>query len=161
MRPKSMATVVVPFCGVAARLSTPSLALVTSASVRSGTISETAPTSVVLPTPNPPAITILVEVTRLRGSDFAKSTEDPFDEFTTFGVGRVFLQGGQDLKMTGLDQVGDEDACHSEGHTHPGGDLGDRRRLLAQRDDGRVDVVEFPLPVHRLRQCLNQRFERE
>lgn len=34
---------------------------VTLASVRSGMISETAPTNVVLPTPNPPAMTIFVE----------------------------------------------------------------------------------------------------
>ena len=33
-----------------------------TASVVSGAISETAPTSVVLPTPNPPAMTIFAEV---------------------------------------------------------------------------------------------------
>ena len=36
-------------------------ALVTIASVRSGMISETAPTNVVLPTPKPPEMTIFVE----------------------------------------------------------------------------------------------------
>ena len=61
MRPKSIATVVVLFCGVASRPSTPSDALVTSASVRSGMISDTAPTNVVLPAPNPPEMTIFVE----------------------------------------------------------------------------------------------------
>jgi len=35
--------------------------LVTRASVRSGSISETDPTKVVLPTPKPPATTIFVE----------------------------------------------------------------------------------------------------
>ena len=38
----------------------PSDSLVTRASVRSGMISETVPTRVVLPTPKPPATTILV-----------------------------------------------------------------------------------------------------
>src|SRR5690606_42042088 len=54
IRPKSIATVVVDFIGMPVRLSMPALALVTNASVRSGTISETAPTNVVLPTPKPP-----------------------------------------------------------------------------------------------------------
>jgi hypothetical protein len=61
MRPKSIATVVVPLLGTAARSSMPSDWLVTSASVRSGMISETVPTRVVLPTPNPPATTIFVD----------------------------------------------------------------------------------------------------
>ena len=56
-----MATVVVALLGTASRLSTPSDSLVTRASVRSGWISETAPTRVVFPTPNPPAITIFVD----------------------------------------------------------------------------------------------------
>ncbi len=66
MRPKSIATVVVFFFGVASRPSTPSDALVTNASVRSGMISDTAPTNVVLPAPKPPEMTIFVEaVSRL------------------------------------------------------------------------------------------------
>jgi hypothetical protein len=39
----------------------PAEASVTIASVRNGMISETAPTNVVLPAPNPPAMTIFVE----------------------------------------------------------------------------------------------------
>lgn len=50
----------VVFSGVAERSSVSSLAWVISASVFSGVISETEPTNVVLPTPNPPATTILV-----------------------------------------------------------------------------------------------------
>ena len=61
-RPKSIATVVVVLFGVCERSSTPALASVMTASVVSGSISETAPTSVVLPTPNPPAMTIFAEV---------------------------------------------------------------------------------------------------
>ena len=61
MRPKSIATVVVVLDCTLEMLSTPSDSLVTRASVRSGSISETAPTRVVLPTPKPPATTILVE----------------------------------------------------------------------------------------------------
>ena len=61
IRPKSIATVVVCLFGVASSMSTPTEASVTIASVRSGMISETAPTNVVLPAPNPPAMTIFVE----------------------------------------------------------------------------------------------------
>ena len=62
MRPKSMATVVVVLSPVWVRSSMPADADVMTASVRSGLISETAPTNVVLPTPKPPATTIFAEV---------------------------------------------------------------------------------------------------
>ena len=57
-----MATVVVRLFGTALRSSTLALAAVITASVVSGTISETDPTNVVLPTPKPPAMTILTDV---------------------------------------------------------------------------------------------------
>lgn len=57
-----MATVVVTLSGVAERSSVSSLASVIIASVCSGVISETDPTKVVLPTPNPPATTIFVAI---------------------------------------------------------------------------------------------------
>src|SRR3954449_13306981 len=59
MRPKSMATVVVflPSTPLVSSMGRP--ASVSSSSVRSGLISLTAPTRVVLPTPKPPATRIL------------------------------------------------------------------------------------------------------
>src|SRR5689334_4589454 len=59
MQPKSIATVVVVLRGVCVRSSTPAATSVMAASVVSGSISEIEPTAVVLPTPKPPAITIL------------------------------------------------------------------------------------------------------
>ena len=53
---------VVTLFGVAERSSCPALASVITASVVSGMISETDPTNVVLPTPKPPATTILAEI---------------------------------------------------------------------------------------------------
>ena len=56
------------------------------ASVVSGVISETDPTNVVLPTPNPPATTILTEVIAVSDTspgatlELAKSTENPFKQ---------------------------------------------------------------------------------
>lgn len=60
--PKSMATVVVIFSGVWERSSMPAATEVMDASVVSGSISEMAPTVVVLPTPKPPAMTILTGI---------------------------------------------------------------------------------------------------
>src|SRR4051812_22005776 len=67
-QPKSIATVVDVFASAGPGLSTPSAAAVISASVVSGAISEIAPTVVVLPTPNPPAMTIFTGTGGLRGS---------------------------------------------------------------------------------------------
>src|SRR5437588_4253606 len=94
-RPKSMATVVVVLFGVAERSSCPTLASVITASVVSGTISDTEPTRVVLPTPNPPATTIFADVVALRpgwfgaslrGLEPPKTTEHPFQEFHRWAV---------------------------------------------------------------------------
>src|SRR4051812_34755248 len=82
MRPKSMATVVVVLSPVWVRSSIPAEADVITASVRSGLISETAPTNVVLPTPKPPATTIFADVVEREGPplELAKSTEHPFEQ---------------------------------------------------------------------------------
>src|SRR4051812_24115122 len=84
MRPKSIATVVVPLPGTFDASSTPWPAEVITASVVSGSISETAPTRVVLPTPKPPATTIFAEVISLgwapARSELAKSTQHPFQQ---------------------------------------------------------------------------------
>src|ERR1700680_3631138 len=86
IRPKSIATVVVVLSGTWERSSTLSLAEVITASVVSGVISETDPTKVVLPTPKPPATTILTDVIAASrglshgGSDLAKFTEYPFEQ---------------------------------------------------------------------------------
>ena len=60
MRPKSMATVVVVLFSTPAVISTCMPGSLRSSSVRSGLISVSAPTSVVLPAPNPPATRILI-----------------------------------------------------------------------------------------------------
>jgi hypothetical protein len=65
MRPKSMATVVVVLPWIWLVSSMPVEAEVMAASVRRGSISEMAPTNVVLPTPKPPAMTNLTDVMRV------------------------------------------------------------------------------------------------
>jgi hypothetical protein len=59
MRPKSIATVVVVLVGTMSASSTPMEAVVMACSVSSGGISESELTRVVLPTPNPPAMSTL------------------------------------------------------------------------------------------------------
>src|SRR5450759_1577981 len=81
-----MATVVVVSSATCDRSSTPTLADVITASVVSGVISDTDPTKVVLPTPKPPATTILTDVMAVSpalpgaGLELAKSTEHPFEQ---------------------------------------------------------------------------------
>src|SRR5215831_15043912 len=94
-RPKSIATVVVVLSGTWDRSSTPALAVVITASVVSGVISETDPTKVVLPTPKP-ATTIFTDVIAaspalpLRGGlELAKSTEHPFEQVQVRAALRV------------------------------------------------------------------------
>ena len=87
IRPKSIATVVVDLSGTCDRSSTSVLATVITASVVSGVISDTEPTNVVLPTPNPPATTILTDVIAEGASDrgwatldLTESTKHPFEQ---------------------------------------------------------------------------------
>src|SRR5512140_2715724 len=126
IRPKSMATVVVDLPGVLARSSTPSDSLVTSASVRSGTISETDPTRVVFPTPKPPATTIFVEAVRLApwgALESTESTEGPFEEVEAFVVGGVLGQGRLHVHVALLDQVAQQHPRHADRRLHQGRDL--------------------------------------
>src|SRR5215213_9772137 len=96
IRPKSMATVVVVLPGTCRVSSTPTPADVMIASVVSGVISETEPTSVVLPTPKPPAMTIFADVTRPGDerwgvmSEPPKSTQHPLQQFRAHRV--VFFE---------------------------------------------------------------------
>src|SRR5215475_14721251 len=118
MRPKSIATVVVVLPGTCRLSSTPMPAEVMMASVVSGVISETEPTSVVLPTPKPPAMTIFADVTRPDGmramSEPPKSTQHPLQQFRTDRViavaveRRRFVDGDKALRRhIGDDHSGD------------------------------------------------------
>jgi len=94
----------------------PAEALVMTASVRSGLISETAPTNVVFPTPNPPATTIFALVVERAAPplELAKSTEHPFEQchiwLTAGGLVAAGLMNGD---KSGLRQVGYEDPGHA------------------------------------------------
>src|SRR5215475_5365945 len=119
-RPKSIATVVVVLSGTCERSSTTALAAVMTASVVRGVISETDPTKVVLPTPKPPATTILTEVIAVSpvalraGLALAKSTEHPFEQVdvrATLGVVELM-----DPDQSFYRHVGDEDTGNTQRH---------------------------------------------
>src|SRR5688500_16466323 len=140
-----MATVVVALVGTAARSSTPSDSLVTSASVRSGSISETAPTSVDLPTPKPPAMTIFVEAAARCALVVSKSTVGPFDELESLICRRLVVDGGLDSHETLLDEVtqqhpGDADRHLGQcRHLGDGTPIADLENLRGRRgEDGRL-----------------------
>src|SRR5690606_30204155 len=143
MRPKSMATVVVVLSPVWVRSSMPADADVMTASVRSGLISETAPTNVVLPTPKPPATTIFAEVVeRLSETapplELAKSTEHPFEQCHVRGAGRLVATRLMHGDESRLREVRHQDPGHAQRHVEQCGDLGDRLHLTAQMADALV-----------------------
>src|SRR5437764_3605796 len=138
IRPKSMATVVVAFPGTFVGSSMPTPAAVITASVVSGVISETAPTSVVLPTPNPPATTIFADLivagVPLAPLEPAESTQHPFQQFHAVVPPR--LPGVVQREQLVGHHVRDEHAGHAERQPGVGGDLGERLRPpVAQRRD--------------------------
>src|SRR5688500_13274611 len=135
-----MATVVGTLFGVAARTSTPAPASVITASVVSGTISDTEPTNVVLPTPKPPATTIFAEVVGFRspsaalGLEPAKPTEHPLKEIN----GRLVPRDQATLmnqNQTHARHVADQHPGHAEREPEVGGDLGHRPGVGAQPAD--------------------------
>src|SRR5438045_635995 len=142
-QPKSIATVVAVLPVLGSKLSTPTDAAVISASVVSGAISEIAPTVVVLPTAKPPATTILTGTGGLapdrplaERTELAEGTEST--DHSQDGRGVIGVHGilGVHVEVAGGAQIVDQDPGHVKVQAQPGGDLGHRHRLLAQRDDG-------------------------
>src|ERR1700691_548156 len=119
IRPKSIATVVVDLSGTCDRSSTSVLATVITASVVSGVISETEPTNVVLPTPNPPATTIFTDVMACGASamgratlDLTESTKHPFEQMEVRTALRVIALVNTDEAIRA--HVRDENPCHAQ-----------------------------------------------
>src|SRR5262249_45541145 len=136
IRPKSIATVVVVFCGSPARSSTWLPAEVMTASVVSGTISDTEPTNVVLPAPNPPAITILTEVSLAAGvprSEVAESTKHLLEEGKVWAVGRCARLVDHHQALVG--EIADEYPRDAERDGQQCCDLRDRAELAAHGED--------------------------
>src|ERR1700761_8320073 len=160
-RPKSMATVVVTFSGVAARSSVAWLASVIRASVVTGSVSEIDLTNVVLPTPNPPAMTILVETAVGDSSvlDGLETTKNPFEQHVFRPPG---VRGGRmNSQPAVVGEITDQDADHTQRYVQVGGDLRDRAHRTAQRVDvarlGHQQLVDGQVIVG----DRDQRFEQQ
>src|SRR4051812_17617935 len=135
----------------------PADADVMTASVRSGLISDTAPTNVVLPTPKPPATTIFAEVVARPPSELAKSTEHPFEQChvrcTAVVLVAARLVNGDE---SGLGEVRDKDPGHAEGHGQEGRHLRDRLHFAAEVADALV-LGEEPHQLGRVGRGADQR----
>ena len=155
MRPKSMATVVVFFVRGARRgRRRPSDASVTIASVRSGMISETAPTNVVLPAPNPPETTIFVEAaararrgvpSRHAASQSALRPRSvlPISSRRSSFVAEL-VERGVHLQVTLCHQVTDQHPSHTERQSQLRRDLGDRREIDTHCENLTPHIVSGP-----------------
>src|SRR3954452_11709381 len=134
MRPKSSATVVVVLRSTPVRSSIPDPASVSSSSVRSGGISLTVPTMVVLPTPNPPAIRILSADWPRRRSEIADAIENRLED-SAIGLRGLAARWRAEQQLTALDQVAQQHLHHHHRQVDRGRDLGDRHRSLAGGED--------------------------
>src|SRR3954466_13072691 len=141
IRPKSIATVVVFFFSTPDTSSTPRPWSVRTSSVRSGLVSDTAPTSVVLPAPNPPATRILIAV-----GIFLEGPESIDHRLVHPQVLHVdlrlgFLYGHE----CPVEQVAEEHPDGATGQVQMRGDLGHGHHRLAEPDDGQMLGAEADL----------------
>src|SRR5512132_3035302 len=144
MRPKSMATVVVVLSGTAAVSSIPTDSEVSCSSVVNGGISDTAPTKVVLPAPNPPATRTLSGISprllgggrRWRVSTSTESIKQPSQDFMTDPAVAVGGCWQVDLQVAAVGQITDQHPGHPHRHPQGGADLGQGPGPGAQLDDG-------------------------
>src|SRR6266702_5402342 len=137
MRPKSSATVVVVLPSTPARSSTlPLISLITS-SVRSGAISLTEPTKVVLPTPKPPAISsFTADVPRVGWPEVSKPTDAIKYRLKYVHVRIIHSSWRSTEKEEALlDQIANQNLHDGKRHIQLCADLGDRQRALAQSQD--------------------------
>src|SRR5690606_35495734 len=164
MRPKSIATVVVVLAVSAESSSIPSLTSVMTASERSGSISEMAPTKVVLPTPNPPATTILTGSVR-RASEALDSIEHLLQlggvgEAVVCGDGRLVLRL-RDLDGSPLGEVRLPHSPGADRHVQTGCQLVQRHAAAGEVDDPSRLPAELVPHVPTRRGGGDEGFERD
>src|SRR5690349_1004289 len=144
IRPKSSATVVVSLASTPARSSTCAPGALSGSSVRSGRISVTEPTSVVLPAPKPPATRSLM-VTGTSDGPLAR-----LEPAEAIGHLPENLWIGQLSGWSGVvhgdeparPEVGEEDLDHVERQVEVGREVGHARGQAAQGQQGQVLGVE-------------------
>ena len=111
-----------------------------TASVVSGVISDTEPTTVVLPTPKPPATTIFTDVIAAirsragRDLELAKSTEHPFKQVKIRAALCMIQLVNPDKPFHR--HIRDEDPRHPQGHPEHRRDLRHRPPIAAEPENG-------------------------
>src|ERR1700728_3877011 len=129
IRPKSIATVVVRLSSTPTIMSMLVPGRLSSSSVRRGFISVSAPTRVVLPTPNPPAIRILMATGaglwwRPAGRVASKSSEAIGYLSEKPDMGEPLRAWQVNSDESPVAKVPEQDADHAEGQVKGGGEVG-------------------------------------
>jgi hypothetical protein len=105
-------------------------------------------------------MTIFVEAVA-RVSECFKATQRPSYEFAALFAGRSFGQRPVHPKVTGRDQIADQDARDTHRQVQPGRDFGDRGTVDAHLGDPPARVIGWPLVSQSRLQRLNRRFQRK
>src|SRR5690349_8991412 len=145
IRPKSIATVVVLLPSTPLTSSMPTPALVSTSSVCRGRISLTALTSVVLPTPNPPAMRIFT-ASGMCPSERSETIDNRLED-AIVGPLRpdgLVIHRFVHLDQSLLEQVTQQDAHHAEREIEVCGELRDRDRLAGAGQDGVMLGLQVP-----------------
>src|SRR5580693_2695987 len=145
IRPKSIATVVVVFCSTPSSASTRTLGSLSTSSVRSGLISLTAVTSVVLPAPKPPAIRILIDTGPSVSTSWSEPAESISNILEQLRVGGPSPRWLANCDQSVLAHVRQQYPDHAERKVKIGGQVGDRLRPTTSLDY--LLVLGFELQV--------------
>src|SRR5262249_44244541 len=112
------------------------LGSVSISSVRSGLISLTAETSVVLPAPKPPAIRILIDTGPATADSASESSKGISDILEHFRVGQPGPNRRTDGDQPVFAHVGEQDPDDAQREVEVGGQVGYRLRRPAMAHDG-------------------------
>src|SRR5215467_8706427 len=145
IRPKSIATVVVSLPSTPSSASTSMLGSLSISSVRSGLISLTEETSVVLPAPKPPAMRILIDTGPATAASSSESSKGISDILEHLRVGQPVANRRTDGDQPVFAHVGEQDPDDAEREVEVGSQVRDRLRRLAVTYDGQVLGLEDEL----------------
>src|SRR5215472_19373529 len=145
IRPKSIATVVVSLPSTPSRASTSTLGALITSSVRSGLISLTEETSVVLPAPKPPAMRILIDTGSATAGSESESSKGISDILEHLRVSQSAPSRPADCDQPVFAHVGEQDPDDAKREVEVGGQIGDRLWRPALTHDGQELRFEHEL----------------
>src|SRR5215469_4653322 len=145
IRPKSIATVVVSLFSTPSSASTSTPGSLSISSVRSGLISLTEETSVVLPAPNPPAMRILIDTGPATAGSPSESSKGISDILEHLRVGQPVPSRRTDCDQPVFAHVGEQDPDDAKREVEVGRQVRDRPRRPADSHNGQVLGLEHEL----------------